>query len=85
MGPFASFLGCRRYPACAFVKHPEDDPIEPLPGDGDTCPKCETTGATLTTRRARRTGALLLGCTKYPRCDYVSRPASLAETVAEPS
>ena len=24
-----------------------------------------------------------LGCTKYPRCDYVSRPASLAETVAE--
>ena len=78
-GRFGTFLACRRYPTCTFVKGPGEDPIEPLPGEGDACPKCgETTGAGLTTRRARRTGNLFLGCTAYPRCDYVSRPASLA-------
>lgn len=85
MGPFASFLRCRRHPACVYAKHPEDDPIEPLPGEGNACPKCgKTSGGTLATRRARRTGERFLGCTKYPRCDYDSRPASLAAPVAEP-
>lgn len=85
MGSFAPFLRCLRHPACAYVKHPQDEPIEPLPGEGDACPKCgETTGGTLATRRVLRTGEHYLGCTKYPRCDYDSRSASLAVPVAEP-
>lgn len=81
IGRFGPFLGCRHYPECKYVKRPEDEPIKPLPGDGDVCPKCgETTGATLTTRRARRTQNLFLGCTGYPRCDYVFRPPLEADS-----
>lgn len=80
MGRFGAFLGCRRYPACNYVKRTDEEPIEPLPGHGNACPTCgETTGAVLTTRRSRRTRERFLGCATYPRCNYVARPDTIGD------
>lgn len=84
-GRFGVYLGCQRYPGCTYVKRPGEDTIEPLAGHGGACPKCgESTGGTLVTRRSRRTSDRYLGCTKYPRCDYVSRPGTEG-ALAEPA
>ena len=57
------------YPDCNFIKKTGPPPPEPLPFEVE-CPKCGQ--GHLTTRRARRTGSLFWGCSRYPECDFTT-------------
>ena len=60
-GPFGKFLACSDYPTCKNTK--------PL-GTGVHCPK-EGCDGEIIQRKSRR-GKIFYGCSKYPKCDFVS-------------
>jgi len=60
-GPFGKFLACSDYPTCKTTK--------PL-GTGVACPKDGCNGEVIQ-RRSKR-GKIFFGCSKYPKCDFVS-------------
>ncbi len=68
-GKFGPFVGCSRYPECAYIKKDGPPPPAPLPFEA-TCPK--NRDGHLVARRARRTGNVFYGCSNYPRCDYTT-------------
>jgi ssDNA-binding Zn-finger/Zn-ribbon topoisomerase 1 len=68
-GRFGPFMGCSRYPDCAYIKKEGPPPPAPLPFEV-ACPTCHK--GHLVTRRARRTGSLFWGCSKYPSCRYTT-------------
>ena len=68
-GRFGPFVGCSRYPDCKFIKKDGPPPPDPLPFEV-TCPK--NRDGHLVPRRARQTGNVFWGCSKYPRCDYTT-------------
>lgn len=60
-GRFGKFLACTAYPECKTTK---------AISLGVKCPK-DTCGGEVTARVSRR-GRAFYGCTKYPKCDFVS-------------
>ncbi|MBH1989220.1 MAG: type I DNA topoisomerase [Myxococcaceae bacterium] len=60
-GKFGSFLGCSRYPECAFTM--------PMP-TGVKCPKSGCHGEVAVKRSQK--GKVFYGCSNYPSCDFVS-------------
>ncbi len=60
-GPFGKFLACSDYPTCKNTK--------PL-GTGVHCPK-EGCDGEIIQRKSRR-GKIFYGCSRYPKCDFVS-------------
>jgi len=68
-GRFGPFVGCDRYPACTYIKREGPPPPDPLPFQVD-CPKCGQ--GHLAARRARRTGSVFWGCSRYPKCDLTT-------------
>ena len=68
-GRFGPFVGCNRYPECAFIKKDGPPPPAPLPFDV-TCPSCRE--GRLVARRARRTSSVFWGCSRYPTCRFTS-------------
>jgi len=61
IGRFGRFLACSDYPKCKNTK--------PIPL-GVKCPKEECNGDIIE-RRSRR-GKTFYGCSRYPKCDFVS-------------
>lgn len=68
-GRFGAFVGCERYPDCRYIRKSGPPPPDPLPFEV-TCPRCGQ--GHLVTRRARRTGSLFWGCSRYPKCDFTT-------------
>jgi len=68
-GRFGPFVGCNRYPDCAYIKKDGPPPPEQLPFRV-ACPRCGE--GHLVARRARRTGSLFWGCGRYPKCDFTT-------------
>jgi DNA topoisomerase-1 len=64
-GRFGPFVGCNRYPECSFIKKDGPPPPEQLPFEV-ACPTCKK--GRLVARRARRTGSVFWGCSRYPTC-----------------
>lgn len=62
MGRFGKFLACPGFPDCRNTK-----PL--LAETGAACPKCNEGRVVV---RATRKGKRFFGCSKYPKCDYVS-------------
>ncbi|MGZ6258126.1 MAG: type I DNA topoisomerase, partial [Candidatus Limnocylindrales bacterium] len=62
-GRFGPFLGCSRYPDCRYIKKDGPPPPDPLPFEV-ACPRCGE--GHLAGRRARRTGNVFWGCSRYP-------------------
>jgi DNA topoisomerase-1 len=68
-GRFGAFVGCERYPDCRYIHKSGPPPPAPLAFDV-TCPRCGQ--GHLVTRRARRSGSLFWGCSRYPKCDFTT-------------
>src|SRR5664280_461153 len=68
-GRLGPFMGCSRYRDCDCIKKDGPPPPDPLAFQV-TCPTCRE--GHLVTRRARRTGSLFWGCSRYPKCDYTT-------------
>jgi DNA topoisomerase-1 len=68
-GRFGPFVGCNRYPECTFIKKEGPPPPEQLPFEV-TCPTCQK--GRLVARRARRSGSVFWGCSRYPTCRATS-------------
>jgi ssDNA-binding Zn-finger/Zn-ribbon topoisomerase 1 len=68
-GRFGPFVGCNRYPDCAYIKREGPPPPEQLPFQV-LCPRCGE--GHLVARRARRTGSVFWGCSRYPKCDLTT-------------
>jgi len=68
-GRFGAFVGCSRYPDCAYIKKDGPPPPDQLPFEVP-CPK--NGDGRLVARRARRTGNVFWGCSAYPKCDYTT-------------
>ncbi len=68
-GRFGPFVGCDRYPACTYIHRTGPPPPEQLPFEVG-CPKCRD--GHLVARRARRTGNVFWGCSRYPKCDFTT-------------
>ena len=68
-GRFGAFVGCDRYPDCRYIHKTGPPPPAPL-GFEVACPTCGT--GHLVTRRARRSGTLFWGCSRYPKCDFTT-------------
>jgi DNA topoisomerase-1 len=68
-GRFGAFMGCSRYPDCAYIKRDGPPPPPPLPFEV-SCPTCGK--GQLKPRRARRTGSLFWGCSRYPSCRFTT-------------
>ena len=66
---FGPFLGCGRYPACAYIRHAERPAVAQLPFEV-RCPTCRE--GHLVARRARRNRSVFWGCSRYPRCDFAT-------------
>ncbi|MGH2466227.1 MAG: DNA topoisomerase, partial [Candidatus Limnocylindrales bacterium] len=69
LGRNGRFLACSLYP-----EHKETRPLpgeepEPLPGEGEPCPKCGE--GRLAARRGRF--GPFLGCSRYPECDFIQK------------
>jgi DNA topoisomerase-1 len=68
-GRFGPFVGCSRYPDCAYIKKEGPPPPEPLAFTVE-CPKNHD--GHLVPRRARRTGNVFYGCSNDPKCDFTT-------------
>jgi len=68
-GRFGAFVGCSRYPDCAYIRKDGPPPPDQLPFDVP-CPK--SGDGHLVARRARRTGNVFWGCSAYPKCDFTT-------------
>jgi DNA topoisomerase-1 len=68
-GRFGPFVGCNRYPACAYIRKDGPPPPDQLPFEV-ACPSC--TEGHLVARRARRTRSVFWGCSRYPKCDFTT-------------
>ncbi|WP_129672296.1 type I DNA topoisomerase [Candidatus Chloroploca sp. Khr17] len=68
---FGPFLGCSGYPECSNTRRlGKDGKPVPLPEPtGVACPKCHE-GELL--RRRGRFGRPFFGCSRYPKCDYLT-------------
>lgn len=76
---FGPFLGCSGYPECKNTRRlGKDGKPAPLPEPtGVTCPKCSE-GELL--QRRGRFGRPFFGCSRYPKCDYLTN--DLAQVAA---
>ncbi len=68
-GRFGPFVGCNRYPDCAYIRKDGPPPPDQLPFEAP-CPTCGE--GHLVARRARRTGSVFWGCSRYPKCDFTT-------------
>ena len=68
-GRFGPFAGCSRYPDCTHIHRQGSPPPEQLPFVVP-CLKCAD--GHFVARRARRTGTVFWGCSRYPACDYAT-------------
>jgi DNA topoisomerase-1 len=68
-GRFGPFVGCDRYPACRYIKKDGPPPPDQLAFEV-RCPTCAE--GHLVARRARRTGSVFWGCSRYPNCDFTT-------------
>ena len=68
-GRFGPFIGCARYPECDYIKKEGPPPPPPLAFEA-VCPTCGK--GHLAARRARRTGSVFWGCSKYPTCRFTT-------------
>jgi len=68
-GRFGPFIGCARYPDCDYIKKEGPPPPPPLAFEV-ACPTCGK--GHLVARRARRTGSIFWGCSKYPTCRFTT-------------
>ena len=62
-GKFGEFVGCSRFPECAYIK---DRKKSEAVATGELCPICEKP---LVTRQGRR--GPFVGCSGYPSCTYI--------------
>jgi DNA topoisomerase-1 len=68
-GRFGPFVGCSRYPDCAYIRKDGPPPPDQLPFEV-ACPTCRE--GHLVARRARRTRSVFWGCSRYPKCDFTT-------------
>jgi len=81
---FGPFLGCSGYPECTNTRRiGKDGKPVPLPEPtGVACPKCHE-GELL--RRRGKFGRPFYGCSRYPKCDYLTNSLEdLAPVVETP-
>jgi DNA topoisomerase-1 len=81
---FGPFLGCSGYPECTNTRRiGKDGKPVPLPEPtGVACPKCHE-GELL--RRRGKFGRPFFGCSRYPKCDYLTNSLEdLAPVVETP-
>lgn len=66
MGKFGKFKSCSNYPKCKYtpLKEPKADQAD----KPEKCPKC---GLDMLKRTAKTSGNMFLGCSGYPKCDFV--------------
>ena len=80
-GRFGEFIACDNYPECKhtepLVKKPK--PIEIKEDDHGTCPKC---GNTMIARDSRY-GTKFIGCSTFPKCDYIMEKAKTQEILLD--
>ena len=76
-GRFGAFVGCSRYPDCTYIQRDGPPPPDQLPFEV-VCPK--NADGHLVARRARRTGNVFWGCSKYPKCDCTTSYEPLGVT-----
>lgn len=84
---FGPFLGCSGYPECNNTRRiGRDGKPVPLPEPtGVQCPKC---GEGELLRRRGKFGRPFYGCSRYPKCDYITNTldeAQAGEAPAEPA
>jgi DNA topoisomerase-1 len=85
---FGPFLGCSGYPECSNTRRiGKDGKPVPLPEPtGVACPKCHE--GELLSRRGKF-GRPFFGCSRYPKCDYLTNSleelAPVVETPAVPA
>jgi DNA topoisomerase-1 len=68
-GRFGPFVGCGRYPDCSYIRRDGSPPPDQL-AFPVTCPRCGE--GRLVARRARRSGSVFWGCSRYPACDFTT-------------
>ena len=68
-GRFGPFVSCSRYPDCTYIHKVGPPPPEPLAFEVH-CPTCHE--GHLVARRARRTGSVFWGCSRYPKCEFTT-------------
>ncbi len=75
---FGPFLGCSGYPECTNTRRiGRDGKPVPLPEPtGVTCPKC---GEGELLRRRGKFGRPFYGCSRYPKCDYITNSLDEAQ------
>lgn len=61
---YGEFTACSNYPKCKFKVVPEKPKAKET---GEFCPKC---GAPLVERKGRK-GKIFVGCSAFPKCDYI--------------
>ncbi|WP_028459321.1 type I DNA topoisomerase [Chloroflexus sp. Y-396-1] len=78
---FGPFLGCSGYPECTNTRRiGRDGKPAPLPEPtGVTCPKC---GEGELLRRRGKFGRPFYGCSRYPKCDYITNSLDEAQVEA---
>ncbi len=78
---FGPFLGCSGYPECTNTRRiGRDGKPAPLPEPtGVTCPKC---GEGELLRRRGKFGRPFYGCSRYPKCDYITNSLDEAQAGA---
>ena len=67
-GRFGRFLACSRYPECKTTR-----PI----GTGVPCPR-EGCDGELVEKMGRKRKRVFYGCSRYPKCDYLTRNRPVA-------
>lgn len=75
---FGPFLGCSGYPECTNTRRiGRDGKPVPLPEPtGVPCPKC---GEGELLRRRGKFGRPFYGCSRYPKCDYITNSLDEAQ------
>lgn len=81
---FGPFLGCSGYPECNNTRRiGRDGKPVPLPEPtGVQCPKC---GEGELLRRRGKFGRPFYGCSRYPKCDYITNTLDEAQAGEAPS
>ena len=66
-GKYGKFISCANFPKCRYTRQIEKDGKEKPEPAGKMCPRC---GHELLKRRSRY-GTYFLGCSDFPRCNYM--------------
>jgi DNA topoisomerase-1 len=80
-GAYGDFEACSNYPKCKYIKPDETKQNRKKPQTTNiVCPKChEGKLVVRLAKRGKNRGSEFLGCSTYPKCDYVASYALASE------